>query len=329
CNPTGGCTHTGIDGPDNSCGAVTNSSLCALPRGLCGGPSTPTFRLLDIQDPTFSTIQFKTILNDYRLNASNPGQFYYNVFQAGTPGAALDLSIEIPFPFVTQGANPIQVHDRAGSSGGCYLPGPSLSGFTITTDGGNLSSSGSPVILRSDFSPANLGSSTNVHVTGTIPSTGLAYVTIHLDYDLKKTTGWQQASDGKTAQGPDTNLDGTLDGLGGGPIFLATPTPYEFSFGTHASTPSSCNKFNKNPGVVGNLTTALDSNPVPSVRAQLVNPSGTVVASALSDVNGFYMFSYKHKGKAATYTVRLPALGKSKTVTLQAGGFARVDFDGL
>jgi hypothetical protein len=308
--------------------------LCSLPSGLCGSSSTaPTFRLLEIQDPTYSAIQQKTILNDFRLNASNPGQFYYNVFQAGTPGAALDLDIEVPFPFVTQGAHPIQVYDRTGVSGGCFQPGSSLSGFTITTDGGHLSPGGFPVILRSDFTTPNLGDTTSVHVSGTVPSTGLVYVTIHLDYGLKKTTGWQQASNNTTAQGPDTNLDGTLDGLGGGPIFIASPQPYGFGFSsggpTHNSTPSSCNKFKRNPGVNGNTLAALDGDPVANVRVQLIGPTGIVVASTTSDSDGFYMFSYKHKGKVATYTVKLPDKGKTKTVTLKANGYARADFDDL
>lgn len=333
CNPSGGCTHTGIDGPDNSCGAVTNSSLCPLPLGLCGGSSTSTFRLLHIQDPTYSTILGGTVLNDYRLNASNPGQFFYNVFHAGTPGSDVDLTIEVPFPFATQGGHPIQVHGSVDVVDGCYDPGSSLQGFTITTDGGQLSNGGFPVIRLSDYATPNLGSTTNVHVSGTVPSTGLVYVTIHLDYDLKRTTGWQQGPDGKTAQGPDTNLDGTLDGLGGGPIVIAHPQPYGFGFGgggaTHDSTASSCNKFNKNPGIVGNMTAAADSDPVPGVRVQLIGPRGTIVGSTTSDANGFYMFSYKHKGKVADYTIKLPDLGREKTVTLRPGGWARVDFEGL
>jgi hypothetical protein len=334
CNPAGGCIHTGSDGPDNSCGKVTDSSLCALPTGLCGtSSSAPQFRLLELQDPTFSAIKGSTILNDFIINASNPGQIYFNVFHAGAPGAAVDLTIDVPFPFVTQGAHPIQVFGSARSSGGCLVPGSSLTGFTITTDGGNLSPASYPVILRSDYTVPNLGSETRVHVTGTVPATGLVYVTIHLDYGLKKVSGWQQASNGTTAQGPDTNLDGTPDGLGGGPIYIASPQPYEFGFNgggsTHAFTPSSCNKFKKNPGVNGNTLAAVTGSPVPSVRVQLFGPTGALVMTTTSDLDGFYMFTYKHKGKTANYTVKLPDLGKQKTVTLKANGYARADFEDL
>jgi hypothetical protein len=166
-----------------------------------------------------------------------------------------------------------------------------------------------------------------------VPSTGLLYVAIHLDYGLKKVTGWQQAANGTTAQGPDTNLDGTLDGLGGGPIFIDSPEPYDFGFSaggpTHTSTPASCNKFKKNPGVHGITTKATDGDPVPNLRVQLIGPTGVRVATTTTDSDGAYRFAYKHKGKAATYTVTLPDQGKSKTVTLKSGGFARADFDDL
>jgi slime mold repeat-containing protein len=334
CGSATGCVHTGVDGPDNSCGRVTDTSYCELPTGLCGtSPTGPAFRLIDLQNPTFSTIQNKTVLNDYVINASNPGQFYYNVFQAGAPGAPLNLTIDVPYPFVTQGANPIQVHDGARSSGGCYVPNPSLAGFTITSDGGAVSPAGDPIILRSDYGVQNLGSTTHVIVTGTLPASGLVYVTIHLDYGLKKTTGWQAAANGTTAQGPDTNLDGALDGLGGGPIFIASPQPYAFDFNggsaTHTSTPSSCNKFKKNPGVNGNALRLSTSSPAPNVRVQFFKPTGALIASTTTDADGFYQFVYKATGKTANYTVKLPDYGKQKTVTLKANGYARADFEDL
>jgi len=333
CNPATGCVHAGSDGTDNSCGQVTDTLYCALPTGLCGTASTaPQFRLIDLQDPTFSTIQNKTVTNDYIINASNPGQFYYNVFYSGTPGSAVNLTIEVSYPFVTNGAHPIQVHDSVTSSGGCYVPSPSLSGFTITTDGGQ-SASGFPIIVRSDYGAQQLGSTTAVYVTGTVPSTGLVYVTIHLDYGLKKVTGWQQATNLTTAQGPDTNLDNVLDGLGDGPIYIQSPQPYVFDFSgggpTHSYTPSSCNTFKKNPGVNGNTLKLSTGSPVSNVRVQLLRANGQLVLSTTTDADGFYMFNYKHTGKQANYTVKLPDLGKQKTVTLKANGYARADFEDL
>src|SRR5262249_29439938 len=152
---------------------------------------------------------------------------------------------------------PIQVHDGVSLSGGGYLPSPSLSGFTITTDGGQ-SSAGYSIIAIRDYSAQQLGTTTAVPLTGAGPATGPRSLTIPLDYGLEKVSRWQQASDGKTAQGPDTNLDGTLDGLGDGPIYIQSPQPYAFDFSgggpTHTYTPSSCNTFKKNSGVNGNTT---------------------------------------------------------------------------
>ncbi|HEX4826173.1 MAG TPA: hypothetical protein VFV19_17875 [Candidatus Polarisedimenticolaceae bacterium] len=330
CNPASGCVHTGSDGSDNSCGQVTDTMFCALPTGLCGNsPSTPEFRLLDLQNPTFSSVLNKTVMNDYIINASNPGQFYYNVFYSGTPGSAVNLTIELSYPFVTQGANPIQVHSGVSLSGGCYQPSPSLSGFTITTDGGQ-SSSGSPIVALSDYGAQQLGSTTAVYVSGTVPASGLVYVTIHVDYGLKKVSGWQQATNGTTAQGPDTNLDNVLDGLGDGPIYINSPQPYTFDFSgggpTHTYTPSSCNTFKKNSGVNGNTLKASTGNPVTGVRVQFFDPKGVLIATTTTDADGFYNFIYKAKGKAQSYTVKLPDYGKQQTVTLKANGYSRADF---
>jgi hypothetical protein len=74
---------------------VTNSGLCDF---------GDTFRLIYTPD-------FVAGGGVYKLNASNPGQFYYNGFYNGTAGEVVDLVIEIPYPFVTQGANPFHIYD--------------------------------------------------------------------------------------------------------------------------------------------------------------------------------------------------------------------------
>ena len=310
--PGGRCVHTGSDGPDNSCGKVTDSSLCALPTGLCGtSSSAPQFRLLELQDPTFSAIKGTTILNDYIINSSNPGQLYFNVFHAGTPGAAVDLTIDVPFPFVTQGAHPIQVYGSAGSSGGCFVPGTSLTGFTITTDGGNLSPPATPVILRSDYTVPNLGNATSVHVTGTVPATGLVYVTIHLDYGLKKVTGWQQASNGTTASGPrhESGQHARTDSAEvRSPSPARSPTD-SVSAPVAARMPSrrrAATSSRRTPGSTGTRW-----RPPPETRCRASGCSSSVPRELssrrrLSDLDGFFVFAYKHKGKTANYTVRLP-----------------------
>ena len=44
-----------------------------------------------------------------------------------------------------------------------------------------------------------------VTVSGVVPSTGLVYVTVHLDYGVKGTSGYQQGNDGSAAS-PSTTV---------------------------------------------------------------------------------------------------------------------------
>ncbi len=336
CNPGSGCTHADVgDAEDGSCESVTDTMYCPLPDD--------TFRLINLQNPTAGT-SGTIVQNDYLLNASNPGQWYYNVFYSGTPGSSFNLQIAIPWPFVTNGANPIQVHDGSGPAsvtlgdGRCFVPSDALAGYSITTDGGHTSTSGYPVILRSDYTTQNLGSTSRVYVSGSVPSTGLAYVTIHLDYGLKKTTGWQQAIDLTTLLGPDTNLDGTPDGFGSGPVSVKGGTPanvngqdYTFSasFGpTLSSRVYSTNTFKKNPGVSG-MTVTTNGKPKAGVVVRLLGSAGNLIASASTDQDGFYQIKYKHTGKAATFTVALPGYNQVQTITLKANGSALVLFDNV
>ena len=61
------------------------------------------------------------------------------------------------------------------------------------------------------------------------------------------------------------------------------------------------------------------------MQATLKNAGGTVVATGVTDKDGFYALIYKHTGKAANYTVKLGNV--SKVVTLKANGWAEVDYD--
>ena len=81
--------------------AVTDSRLCYFDRD----PGTPQreFRLIFTQDPQNMPFSKQT--------ASNPGQYFYNVVVSGTPGDNVNLTLTIPYPFVTQGARPIHLYD--------------------------------------------------------------------------------------------------------------------------------------------------------------------------------------------------------------------------
>jgi hypothetical protein len=282
------------------------------------------FRLTYMVDPAGS---------GYRLNSSNPGQFYYNVFHSGEVGADFNLTITIPYPFVTQGANPIQAHDWVDftSPGGCFIPGPNF-GATITTDGGNKSPNGAQIILIGDYLPQTLGTETRIYVSGKIPATGFVYVTIHLDYGLKGTSGWMKDTDGKTA------TNGVNPPAVNGPITILSPQEYLF-FAVRGSVrdearPQSLNEFKKFAGfggVVENCNGVLQ----PGVKVKIYGPAtngsiGPLIpgGEVLTDAEGVYLVAYKHTGKQANFTVQLPAFlpGLTRTVPVKSNSFAIVNF---
>jgi hypothetical protein len=269
------------------------------------------------------------VTNSYRLNGGNPGQFYYNVFDSGTPGDDVTLDITIPYPFVTQGATAIQTHDSFDVVNGCFVPSPNLnSQYEISCDGGNLSPSGNPVILLTDYPSTVIGPGNVTHceVSGEIPATGVLYVTVHLDYGLEsRTPEWQRDAD-------DDALSTSTCGVQDGATTIEDPQAYTFSYtnGTSGSTdPESINAWKKNPGVNGLTLQAGTGDPRGGVRVELWDPRGKFLLAYVTDLDGFYMLSYKHTGKAAIYTVKVPAYGLIKQVTLKANGYAILTFEEL
>jgi hypothetical protein len=75
---------------------VTDSMLCSL--------TNDQFKLVYTPD--------QNAQGSWKLNASNPGQYYYNVFYTGSGDE--DITITLPYPFVTQGAVPIHVYSDVG-----------------------------------------------------------------------------------------------------------------------------------------------------------------------------------------------------------------------
>src|SRR5262249_49824186 len=65
----------------------------------------------------------------YHYTATNPGQFFFNVAVSGTPGTKKHVTLQLPWPFVTQGSQPVTVYDSVGFANGCYSPSGSI--YTI------------------------------------------------------------------------------------------------------------------------------------------------------------------------------------------------------
>jgi hypothetical protein len=294
------CTFTNVRGSN----PVTDTSFCPLPNNQ--------FRLIYLQD-TATT---------YRLNASNPGQFYDNSIYKGTPGGTVTLAIREPYPFVTQGAVPIQVHSSLTlTESGCLVPmGDLTSEFSILVNVENpsLSPSGNPVIVLGDYDPQNMGSSVEIIVTGKVPETGPVYVTTHLDYGLKQTGGWTKGTKNQAIKSPVTIWD---------------PQGYSFSYtitdggsATLTETVESKNTFKTNPGFAGRVTDSSGLNPVSGVTVEIYDSIGKL-GSVVTDDNGEYLFTYKYTRKAALFTVKLPDYGLQQTVTLKSNSFAVVNFE--
>jgi hypothetical protein len=134
-----------------SCSVVTDSSLCSFDvspeKGSCvdidGAPTGEACDVVD-GDPACTTGtcvqsgQFRVLFTPsprdgwpaYKLNASNPGQYFYNLVVEGTASTTQTVTLDVPYPFVTQGAMPGHVYDAVEmvfDSDGCFVP-PALAG---------------------------------------------------------------------------------------------------------------------------------------------------------------------------------------------------------
>ena len=322
-------TVVGVDDEDNETTATDDETITIIKPSELTNTSYCSFDF----DPDLPGSQFRLLYvmesgAEYRLNASNPGQFYYNVFVPGTPGEATVVDIDIPFPFVTQGAVSIHVYDSFdieaiimpdGSDGQCYTPIGDVTGdFTIDTQSGSTSANGSEIIVLDDYSPQDIGSTQSITVSGNIPDTGWMYVTVHLDYDLKRTSGWT-----RDPADPETAVNA---GLG---VTLAEPQNYDFAFAAgllgDSETGQSVNNFKKGQGALVMVTDESDS-PVSNVQVEMYDPMGGLIDSQITDEDGWLYFQYKHKGKAATYTVSLPDYDLEQSFTLKANRFVLLDF---
>lgn len=298
---------------------VTDSSLCTF-EDLDPSNDCRDFRLL-----------FRTGAGGYELVASNPGQTYYNVFYPGTVGEEVTFNLEIPYPYVTQGAMPIHAYSgvTVSENNGQYCLTPS-GGFYV--DGTQ--------ITLDNYSPQAMGETTTLTVTLTVPGSipgepGFIYLNVHLDYGLKK---------GPTKYVPDANGNAT-DGngviliLNGGHYMFSVSIPDGVPFTKAEDYVCNINSFKKNPGVAGQAgwkyTTFDGVSGMAAIGAgyivELRDSKNLLLTKGVTDEDGCYMLPYKWTGKAATLSAILKTpdgqtqLAK-KSFTLKANGFVVVDF---
>jgi len=306
---------------------VTDSSLREFDRDS-DPDNGQQFGLIFTQDP----------LNPmgWKQRASNPGQFYDNVFFTGDVDDPVSLDIKIPYPYVTQGAVPIHVYSGVsiGGSGEFVPSGDITSQFTITgtmPDGltamFTTTPSGALAIVLPDYqaSPTIGDTQVTINVSGTVPSSGLVYVTIHLDYGLKKTPGYYKCTG--------DNADSSTDCVG--EFLIPNNGVYNFAVmdpATYETEIINVNSFKHDPGFAGIVTDTSDQ-PQQGVTIKIYKGTSLIpsnlIATTTTDSDGVYLLSYKHTGKSATFTVKLEGTTISPNpvkVTVKANGWALVDF---
>jgi len=296
CDAAENCTGSSAACPADTivpCSLVTDSSLCTF--DVDTSTTGSQFRLILTPDQNSPSA--------WKLNASNPGQFYYNIIYVGSGNTTLNITL--PYPFVTQGAVPIHVYSgvtRASASGiTCFAPGTEIRNSSTQVTLGSYSSSTTTVqVTLPDLS--NLG--------------GVAYINMHLDYGLKGTTNYSKDSSNNA-------IDATS-------LLIRIPDKqsYLFSDSTGNDTVQSENTFKRDPGIGGLVVQSSTTNPLPNVKVQIYDSSNKLLATVYTDQDGWYMWQYKYTGKAATFTVKLPNYNLVQSVTLKSNGFVLVYFTG-
>jgi hypothetical protein len=290
---------------------VTDSSLCTYDLD----PTTPAknFRLVFTLDPDNSSCR--------KLTASNPGQTFFNVFDTGTPGQQITFTMVLPYPFVTQGANPLHAYDGVtfvpNPSGACLLPG---NGIGVTVTGGVL-----PVTLASYGGAPVIGTSTySLTVKVTVPATGFVYVNLHLDYGFKGQGNFQKKLIGSDANAVKCSNVGVT----------VVPDHRAYTFGVTGHQVGSdfitnINEFKKDPPGVAGLCQFLGSqDPVMGATLTLKKANGSLAGTATSDMDGFYLINYKHQGSPANYTLKMTwgSYQSTRTITMRANSFQMQNF---
>ena len=354
------------------CALVTDSSLCIFDvatKGICvGGGGNPTGEVCDVQtgNPacTVGTCveenQFRLLFTPdgkiwpgYKLNASNPGQFFYNLFYADTPSTTVTLDINVPYPFVTQGAVPVHVFDGVlvqtgpvGGVEGCFLPPEQVLDSSITQIGIQDYIAGTMAAgqLTCDqvCGPDGSGACTLTVVDVPIPASGLAYVNVHLDYGLKGVhldanpcdDGLIDRYDRGATISPWNSTDAFVDTSDQtGSLALEDCHDYVFSHTDDSSplftdTVQNLNIFKRIAGGFGVVTSSATGTGQAGAPVELIRvKTGNVVKSGVTDQDGYYTLEYKHKGKRALYSVVLTSHGLIQDIELRANGWAEVNFD--
>jgi hypothetical protein len=345
CDVAENCTGNSAECPANTreeCAVVTTSSICTFDvTDSCQGTGRE-FKLIYTPDTK--------VWVGYKLNGTNPGQFYYNLFAEG----ATSVTVQIPWPFVTQGAMPVHVYDAGDvtTTDTClvYPPGGEAFDLTITVadrlNGKNSGGANGGWVSCPDTSglpgpPPSPDDICTIQIP--LPSTDGHFVAIHLDYGFKGLNVDANPQDtlaDRYDRAINSNaLVNTTDNTSGA---VAIPNCYPHNF-CHAAGDGgeegcdltdvvlNANEFKKIAGVFGRLTDPVGGGLQGHIN--LFRPStGQVVAQGDTDADGYYMVVYKHIGSPETYEVRMTSTSPgypgtaTANVVLKANGWAEANF---
>jgi uncharacterized repeat protein (TIGR01451 family) len=284
---------------NNDCSDSVGVTGIVVTRGACTfdydtETAEETFRLIYTPDMNTSY---------YKMSASNPGQLYLNVFTF-TDGQ--DITIDVPYPFVTTGGTPVHVYGdwttTTGDNGKtCFSPSSQL--WTQDTQ-----------IDYDGYATDAFGQSQTLTIDTPDDFEGWIFVRVHLDYGLKGITTSCARDD--------------ADAIGCDPVGnIPNHQDYEFCFsddGSGCTTIESINEFKRINGVAG-LVVGANGEPLAGSTVQIWQ--GTKLwKTVVTDQDGWYMALFKYTGKATTFTVKWISLGVQASVTLKSNGFAQVNY---
>ena len=104
---------------------------------------------------------------------TNPALFYYNLFHFGSPGSELQLSADIPYPFVTLGEYPIQMYQNLTLEGD-----EKRRACLVHADPEDKILEGSQQVSWDEYHRNYIGDKKSIEISAVFPSSGFIHVAV-------------------------------------------------------------------------------------------------------------------------------------------------------
>lgn len=250
---------------------------------------------------------------DYKLGSTTPGKFVYHVFQLGEPGELATISVQIPYPFVTQGTSSIFAYDQLEIEPGpenepCFLPrGQKFfeSDIQVTLD---------------DYAGVQCGDSKKVLIQVITPSTGFIHLLVNLDFGLKGRKRLSKSS--KDVDNDFLPFNGIERSSKSSKEEEFEGCSFNFSTNLGSRMVANTNVFKENKGVSGFVIDAFH-NPLSGITVSLFlqgKEDRGELSSIETDEDGYYDITLKPKSRKANdgrFVVKTS--GQAKSITFNRG----------